>query len=208
MARYLGPTLRLSRREGDDLGHKSGIRAIDTKCNFKTKPGNPLKNLRIRHSDYLSHLRAKQKMRRYYNVLERQFRNYYRKAARAKGDTGTNLLQMLERRLDNVVCRMGFARTRAEARQIISHKQVLLDGMVVNIPSCLVADGQVVSIRPEAREHIRIKDSITISERRASEWPWLEVDPANFTGKMLGPPDTGALGIFFDEGMVVEYYSK
>ena len=208
MARYLGPKLRLSRREGDDLGHKSGIRPIEQKCKFKNKPGDPPKNLRMRHSDFLSHLRAKQKMRRYYNVLERQFRTYYRKAAKAKGDTGTNLLDMLERRLDNVVYRMGFARTRAEARQVVSHKQVLLDGRVVNIPSCQVGDGQIVSIRPKARAHGRITDAVTLSDRNATEWPWLDVDPASMAGKMVGPPDRTALGIYFDEGMVVEYYSK
>ncbi len=208
MARYLGPKLRLSRREGDDLGHKSGIRPLEQKCNIKNKPGNPPKNLRMRHSDYLSHLRAKQKMRRYYNVLERQFRNYYRKAARSKGDTGTNLVEMLERRLDNVVCRMGFARTRAEARQMVSHKQVLIDGRVASIPSMQVGDGKWVSVRQRAREHLRVKDAVTLYERNGSELPWLEVDPASMKGRIIGPPDRSALGIFFDEGMVIEYYSK
>ena len=208
MARYLGPTLRLSRREGVDLGHKSGIRPIEQKCNIKAKPGNPPKNLRMRQSDYLNHLRAKQRMRLYYNILERQFRNYYRKAARSKGDTGTNLLTMLESRLDNVLCRMGFARTRAEARQIVSHKHVHVDGKVINIPSYQVKVGQVVAIREKSRAQDRIRDAITLSERSAVEWPWLEIDPISMSGKIIGPPDRTALGIMFDEGMVVEHYSK
>ena len=208
MARYLGPKLRLSRREGEDLGHKSGLRPIDQKCNFKNKPGDPPKNLRMRQSDYLSHLRAKQKMRRYYNVLERQFRNYYRKAARSKGDTGGNLLEMLERRLDNVVYRMGFAKTRAEARQMVSHKQVQVDGLTVNVPSLQVRDKQVVSVRESARGHERVKESVALADRNANEWPWIEVDPANMQGRLTGSPDKAALGITFDEGMVIEYYSK
>ena len=208
MARYLGPTLRLSRREGEDLGHKSGIRPLDEKCKTKNKPGNPPKNLRMRSSDYLLHLRAKQKMRRYYCVLEKQFRNYYRKANNSKGDTGTNLVIMLERRLDNVVYRMGFARTRAEARQIVSHKLVQVEGKIVNIASYQVQDGQTIQLKERAREHERVKDAINLSDRNATEYSWLDVDSSNGTGKQLGPPDKEALGIFFDESKVIEYYSK
>lgn len=208
MARYLGPTLRLARREGEDLEHKSGLRPLEEKCRFKSKPGEPLKNMRTKSSDYLHHLRAKQKMRRYYNVLERQFRNYYRKAAIARGDTGTNLIVMLESRLDNIVYRLGFARTRAESRQMVSHKHVLVDGKVVNIPSYIVATGSVISLKPQVREHERVKDAIQLSDHRQIDHAWLEVDAGSCTGKLTGVPDKGALGIFFDEGMVIEYYSR
>lgn len=208
MARYLGPKLRLSRREGEDLGHKSGVRPFEQKCNLKSRPGDPPKNMRPRSSDYALHLRAKQKMRRYYGVLERQFRNYYRKSARARGDTGTNLIHMLERRLDNVVYRMGFARTRDEARQLVSHKQVEVDGRTVNIPSYQVANAQKVALRAKARSHARVLQAVELSDRAVNEVPWIKVDPGEFAGELVGVPDKNALGIFFDEGMVVEYYSK
>ncbi len=183
MARYLGPKLRLSRREGEDLEHKSGLRPIEDKCRLKNRPGNPPKNIRSKSSDYLSHLRAKQKMRRYYSVLERQFRNYYRKAANSKGDTGVNLVNMLECRLDNIVYRLGFARTRAEARQ-------------------------TVSLKEKVREHQRVTDSIDLSDRRQQDFSWLESDLNERTGRLVGMPDRTSLGISFDEGMVIEFYSK
>ncbi len=208
MARYLGPKLRLSRREGEDLEHKSGLRPIEDKCRLKNRPGNPPKNIRSKSSDYLSHLRAKQKMRRYYSVLERQFRNYYRKAANSKGDTGVNLVNMLECRLDNIVYRLGFARTRAEARQIVSHKQVLIDGKTVNIPSYQVSTGQTVSLKEKVREHQRVTDSIDLSDRRQQDFSWLESDLNERTGRLVGMPDRTSLGISFDEGMVIEFYSK
>lgn len=208
MARYLGPKLRLSRREGEDLGHKSGIRGTETKCKINTKPGEPLKNMRGKASDYLLHLRAKQKMRRYYNILERQFRNYYRKAANAKGDTGSNLIYMLETRLDNIVYRLGFARTRAEARQLISHKQVLVDDKVVNIPSANVAQGAVISVKEKVKKHKRFEESLALAAQNEVEYDWLEYDQNNVSGKLVGQPDKQALGISFDEGMVIEYYSR
>lgn len=208
MARYRGPTLRLSRREGEDLGHKSGLRNIEEKCKLKAKPGEPAKNMRSKASDYLHHLRAKQKMRRYYNILERQFRNYYQKAANAKGDTGSNLIAMLETRLDNIVYRLGFARTRAEARQMVSHKQVLIAGQVINIPSAKVSPGLEISLKSRVQEHARVKDSLTLAEHRQIDYPWLEFDQAKCVGKLVGVPDKTALGIFFDEGMVIEYYSR
>ena len=164
--------------------------------------------MRPRSSDYASHLRAKQKMRRYYGMLERQFRNCYRKSANAKGDTGTNLVQMLERRLDNVVYRMGFACTRAEARQLVSHKLIEVDGKVVNIPSYHVSNHQKIAVRAKARAHGRILQAMSISDRVVNEVPWVSVDASTFAGEMIADPDKGALGIFFDEGMVVEYYSK
>ena len=198
----------MSRREGEDLEHKSGLRPIEEKCRLKNRPGNPPKNIRSKTSDYLNHLRAKQKMRRYYCVLERQFRNYYRKAANAKGDTGVNLVHMLECRLDNIVCRIGFARTRNEARQIVSHKQVLVDGKIVNVPSYQVAIGQVISLKEKARQQQRISDAIDLSYRRQNDFPWLETDTTERTGRLTKAPDRTSLGISFDEGMVIEYYSK
>ncbi len=208
MAKYIGPKLRLARRESEDLGFKSGIRPIEQKCNLKTRPGEPPKNMRMRQSDYLSHLRAKQKMRRYYGLLERQFRNYYRKAAQAKGDTGSNLINMLERRLDNVVYRLGFARTRAEARQVVAHKLIHVDGAAVNLPSYQVRNGQTVAVAPKAREYARMKDSQALAAQHRPDHEWLQLDAGASAGKMIADPDKTMLGISFDEGMVVEYYSK
>lgn len=151
MARYLGPKLKLSRREGTDLFLKSGVRAIDTKCKLESAPGQHGAR-RGRLSDYGLQLREKQKVRRMYGILERQFRNYYKEAARIKGNTGENLLQLLESRLDNVVYRMGFASTRAEARQLVSHKGVVVNGTVVNIPSFKVRPEDVVSVREKAKK--------------------------------------------------------
>jgi small subunit ribosomal protein S4 len=151
MARYLGPKLKLSRREGTDLFLKSGVRAVDSKCNIETAPGQHGAR-RGRLSDYGIQLREKQKVRRMYGVLEKQFRNYYGEAARRKGNTGENLLQLLEQRLDNVVYRMGFASTRAEARQLVSHKAIMVNGVVVNIPSFNVSAEDVVSVREKAKK--------------------------------------------------------
>ena len=213
MARYLGPKLRLSRREGEDLELKSGIRNIDQKCHLKNRPGDPPKTMRPRASDYQTHLRAKQKMRRYYGVLEKQFRNYYKKAARSRGDTGTNLFGMLERRLDNVVYRLGFARTRAEARQLVTHNLVTVDKHRVNRPSFQLKNDQIVAIvlnnRKSDKLETRIKDAIIIAEQRSQiDIPWLEADHSNYSGKIMSEPDKTILGIFFDESKVVEYYSK
>ncbi|MBF2735785.1 MAG: 30S ribosomal protein S4 [Betaproteobacteria bacterium AqS2] len=208
MAKYLGPKLRLSRREGEDLGFKSGVRPIEQKCNLKTKPGEPPRNIRPRASDYQSHLRAKQKMRRYYGLLEKQFRNYYLKAAKAKGDTGSNLIDMLERRLDNVVYRLGFARTRAEARQIVSHKLITVDGAPVNIASYQVGDGQTVAVAPKARGYARIKDAQAVAAQQRPDYEWLRPDVDACAGTLVAAPDKTMLGVFFDEGMVIEYYSK
>ena len=208
MARYLGPKLRLSRREGEDLKHKSSLRSIEQKCHLKTKPGEPPKNVRGKASDYLHHLRAKQKMRRYYNVLEKQFRNYYRKASRAKGDTGTNLIVMLESRLDNIVYRLGFASTRLEARQMVSHKQVLVNDKVVNIASAQVKQGDVITLKPKVKEHTRVLTALQLASNSSVDYPWLEFDQAKITGKLIEAPDKTALGITFDEAMVIEYYSR
>lgn len=162
MARYLGPKLKLSRREGTDLFLKSGVRAIDTKCKIEQAPGQHGAR-KPRLSDYGVQLREKQKVRRIYGVLERQFRNYYKEAARLKGNTGENLLALLEGRLDNVVYRMGFGATRAEARQLVSHKAIMVNGRVVNIASYQVSPNDVVSIREKAKKQSRVKPL----------WSWL-----------------------------------
>ena len=165
MARYLGPKLKLSRREGTDLFLKSGVRAIDSKCKIDTAPGQHGAR-RGRLSDYGVQLREKQKVRRMYGVLEKQFRNYYKEAARLKGNTGENLLQLLEKRLDNVVYRMGFASTRAEARQLVSHKAIMVNGQVVNIPSFNVSAEDVVSVREKAKKQARIVAALELADQR------------------------------------------
>src|SRR5574344_168148 len=156
MAKYTGPALKLSRREGVDLFLKSGVRAIETKCKLDTAPGQHGAN-KARLSDYGMQLREKQKVRRIYGVLERQFRNYYKNASKMKGNTGENLLQLLESRLDNVVYRMGFGSTRAEARQLVSHRAILVNDKIVNIPSFQVPEGASVSVREKAQKQARIK---------------------------------------------------
>ena len=165
MARYLGPKLKLSRREGTDLFLKSGVRAIDTKCKIEQAPGQHGAR-KPRLSDYGVQLREKQKVRRIYGVLERQFRNYYKEAARLKGNTGENLLALLEGRLDNVVYRMGFGATRAEARQLVSHKAIMVNGRVVNIASYQVSPNDVVSIREKAKKQSRVKAALELAEQR------------------------------------------
>ena len=165
MARYLGPTCKLSRREGTDLLLKSGVRSLESKCKAELLPGMH-GSKRQRLTDFAVQLRAKQKLRRIYGVLEKQFRNYYKKAFKLDGSTGENLLQLLERRLDNVVYRLGFAATRAEARQLVSHKAVMVNGIVVNIASYLVKPGDVIEIRDRAKLQIRIQAAIALSEQR------------------------------------------
>ena len=174
MARYRGPSLRLSRREGTDLFLKSGVRAIESKCNMDTPPGVHGAR-RGRLSDYGLQLREKQKVRRMYGVLEKQFRNYYKKAASLKGNTGENLLSLLEKRLDNVVYRMGFGSTRAEARQMVSHKAFMVNGTVVNIPSFQVQAGDEIEVRESKKSHLRISAALKIAATR-EECDWLEVD--------------------------------
>ncbi len=206
MARYLGPKCRLSRREKTDLQLKSGIRAIDTKCNIERTPGMHWQR-RGRTTDYGIQLRMKQLIRRYYDVLEKQFRNYYKKADRGKGSTGDNLLVLLESRLDNIVYRMGFAATRAEARQLVSHKSVLVNGNVVNIPSYHVLPGQVVSIREKAKKQLRIGAALEIAGNRP-QISWIEVDSKNMTGTFKALPDITELPSEFKVSLVVELYSK
>ena len=206
MARYLGPKLKLSRREGTDLFLKSGVRAIDTKCKIDNAPGVHGAR-RGRLSDYGVQLREKQKVRRIYGVLEKQFRNYYKEAARLKGNTGENLLQLLEGRLDNVVYRMGFGATRAESRQLVSHKAILVNGKVVNVPSFKVTANDVVSIREKAKNQARIKAALEIAAQR--ELPtWIEVDSNKMEGTFKRLPERSDLSADINEHLIVELYSK
>ncbi|KKO43835.1 MULTISPECIES: 30S ribosomal protein S4 [Arsukibacterium] len=206
MARYLGPKLKLSRREGTDLFLKSGVRAIDSKCNLTTAPGQHGAR-RGRLSDYGLQLREKQKVRRMYGVLEKQFRNYYKEAARLKGNTGENLLALLESRLDNVVYRMGLASTRAEARQLVSHKAILLNGKVLNIPSYTVLPEQVISVREKAKKQARISAALEVAAQREKP-TWIEVDNTKLEGVFKRLPERSDLSADINEQLIVELYSK
>ncbi|HEH9831688.1 TPA: 30S ribosomal protein S4 [Pasteurella multocida] len=206
MARYLGPKLKLSRREGTDLFLKSGVRAIESKCKIDTAPGQHGAR-KPRLSDYGSQLREKQKVRRIYGILERQFRNYYKEANRLKGNTGENLLVLLEGRLDNVVYRMGFAATRAEARQLVSHKAIVVNGRVVNVPSFQVSVNDVVAVREKSKKQARIKASLELAEQREKP-TWLEVDAAKMEGVFKRVPERSDLSADINEHLIVELYSK
>ncbi|MFC0309520.1 30S ribosomal protein S4 [Gallibacterium trehalosifermentans] len=206
MARYLGPKLKLSRREGTDLFLKSGVRAIESKCKIDTAPGQHGAR-KPRLSDYGSQLREKQKVRRMYGILERQFRNYYKEANRLKGNTGENLLVLLEGRLDNVVYRMGFAATRAEARQLVSHKAIVVNGRVVNIPSFQVSVDDVIAVREKSKKQARIKASLELAEQREKP-TWLEVDAAKMEGVFKRIPERSDLSADINEHLIVELYSK
>ena len=206
MARYLGPTCKLARREGTDLFLKSGVRPIDSKCKTDTKPGQHGQR-RGRLLDYGVQLREKQKVRRTYGVLEKQFRGYYKEAARLKGATGENLLQLLECRLDNVVYRMGFGSTRAEARQLVSHKSICVNGDVVNIPSYQVRAGDVVSVREKSRQQLRVKSALELSAQR-TEVDWVSVDQSKMEGEFTRKPDRMELPSEINENLIVELYSK
>ena len=206
MARYLGPKLKLSRREGTDLFLKSGVRAIDSKCKLETAPGQHGAR-KGRLSDYGLQLREKQKVRRIYGVLEKQFRNYYKEAARLKGNTGENLLQLLEQRLDNVVYRMGFASTRAEARQLVSHKAILVNGRVVNIPSYVITPEDTVVIREKSKTQARIIAALELAEQREKP-TWDEVDGKKMEGSFKRLPERSDLSADINEQLIVELYSK
>ena len=206
MARYLGPKLKLSRREGTDLFLKSGVRAIDSKCKIDTAPGQHGAR-KPRLSDYGSQVREKQKVRRMYGILERQFRNYYKEANRLKGNTGENLLVLLEGRLDNVVYRMGFAATRAEARQLVSHKAIVVNGRVVNIPSFQVSVDDVIAVREKSKKQARIKASLELAEQKEKP-TWLEVDAAKMEGVFKRVPERSDLSADINEHLIVELYSK
>jgi small subunit ribosomal protein S4 len=206
MARYVGPTCKLARREGVDLGLKSRARALETKCNMEKTPGQAMERRR-RLSDYGVQLREKQKLRRMYGVMEKQFRGYYQEAARRKGATGENLLQLLERRLDSVVYRMGFGSTRAEARQLINHKGVLVNGKVVSIPSYSVAPEDEIEVREKAKKQVRVQNAMALAEQYGFV-DWIEVDTKGAKGVFKRIPDRADLPADINESLIVELYSK
>lgn len=206
MARYLGPTCKLSRREGTDLFLKSGVRPLESKCRAESAPGQHGQR-RGRLSDYGVQLREKQKVRRLYGVLEKQFRNYYKHAARLKGNTGETLLALLERRLDNVVYRMGFGSTRSESRQLVAHNAILVNGMKVNIPSYQVQDGDLISVREKAKKQLRVQSSLQLAAQRG-ETEWVSVDADKMEGTFTRCPDRSDLPSEINENLIVELYSK
>lgn len=206
MARYIGPKCKLSRREGTDLFLKSGVRSLEDKCKAETIPGQHGQR-RTRLSDYGVQLREKQKVRRMYGVLEKQFRAYYKEAARLKGATGENLLQLLESRLDNVVYRIGFGSTRSESRQLVAHKSILVNGKVVNIASYQVQEGDVISVREKAKEQLRIKSALDLAATRAPS-EWIDVNVSKLEGQFKQKPDRSELPAEINESLIVELYSK
>ena len=210
MAKYTGPALKLSRREGVDLFLKSGVRAITDKIrtkNLENAPGQHGAN-KARLSDYGMQLREKQKVRRIYGVLERQFRNYYKKASRMSGNTGENLLVLLESRLDNVVYRMGFGSTRMEARQLVSHKAITVNDQIVNIPSYQVQPSDVIAGREKAKKQLRIKAAIDLSGQRALKPTWIDVDQEHMKGTYKNNPERADLPSDIKEALIIELYSK
>ena len=211
MARYIGPTCKLARREGADLSLKSPTRALDSKCKLEQKPGQHGAGTGARRSklsDYATQLREKQKVKRIYGLLERQFRNYYKKASTKKGNTGENLLQMLETRLDNVVYRMGFAVTRPAARQLVSHRGVTVNGKPVNLPSYSVKAGDAIALSERAQKQLRVQESLTVSAQMDLSPSWIEVDAKKFAGVFKAVPDRAELPADINEALIVELYSK
>ena len=207
MARYIGPTCKLARREGVDLFLKSPVRSLEDKCRFGTLPGQSAQARRGRPTVYGTQLREKQKLRRIYGVLEKQFRAYYKEAARVKGSTGENLLTLLEQRLDNVVYRMGFAVTRAEARQLVSHKSILVNGTITNISSYQVKAGDEIEVREKAKKQLRITAALEVNEQIG--FPnWVSVEVANKKGVFKSSPERSDLPSDIDESLVVALYSK
>jgi small subunit ribosomal protein S4 len=207
VARYVGPRCKLSRREGTDLGLKSARRSLESKCKQDSKPGQHGRTSGARTSDYGKQLREKQKVKRIYGMLERQFRRYFAQASSKKGNTGVSLLQLLESRLDNVVFRMGFGSTRAEARQLVSHKAVLLNGRVCNIPSAQVKPNDVVSIAEKSRGQARIVASLELAEQNGLPG-WISVDPKKMEGVYKQLPDRTDLSAEINESLIVELYSR
>ena len=206
MARYLGPKCKLSRREGTDLFLKSGVKANDEKCKMNTAPGQHGAR-RARLSDYGLQLREKQKVRRMYGVLEGQFKKYYLEANRRKGNTGATLLELLESRLDNVVYRMGFAATRAEARQLVVHKGITLNGHTCNVPSAQIKSGDVVAVREKAKKQLRIQNAVELAKHR-KELSWIDVNTDSLEGTMKSSPDRSELSSDINEQLIIELYSK
>lgn len=207
MARYLGPKLKLSRREGTDLYLKSARRTVDSKCKLDSKPGQHGRTSGARTSDYGSQLREKQKVKRMYGVLERQFRRYFEEADRIRGNTGENLIALLEKRLDNVVYRMGFGSTRAEARQLVSHKAIIVNGQTVNIPSYSVKPGDVVAVREKSKKQARVTDSLQLLQQTGFP-SWVSVDTTKLEGIFKQVPDRTDVAQDINESMIVELYSR
>ena len=207
MARYTGPKCKLARREGTDLFLKSARRSLETKCKLETKPGQHGVRSGMRMSDYGNQLREKQKLRRTYGILERQFRRYFGEAARRKGSTGTNLLQLLESRLDNVVYRMGLGSTRAEARQLVTHGSITVNARVLNIPSALIKASDLIGVTEKAKGQLRIQDALQLAEKVGFP-SWVEVDVKKMSGTFKGAPDRSEFGQDINESLVVELYSK
>lgn len=208
MARYIGPTCKLARREGADLSLKSPARAVDSKCKLEQKPGQHGAARKGKLSDYAVQLREKQKVKRIYGLLERQFRSYYSKASRKKGNTGESLLQMLEQRLDNVVYRMGFAVTRTQARQLVSHKAIEVNGKKVNLASFQVKAGDQITITENSRSQLRIQEALTLSQEMDLAPNWVEVDAKKFSGLFKSVPERSDLPSDINEALIVELYSK
>ena len=208
MARYLGPKCKLARREGTDLFLKSARRSLDSKCKLDSKPGQHGVKSGMRQSDYGNQLREKQKLRRTYGILERQFRRYFVMAAQRKGSTGENLLQLLETRLDNVVYRMGFAVTRPAARQLVSHRGVTVNGKSVNLPSYAVKAGDAIALSERAQKQLRVQESLTVSGQMDLSPSWIEVDAKQFAGVFKAVPDRADLPSDINEALIVELYSK
>lgn len=206
MARYIGPTCKLSRREGTDLFLKSRGKSLEGKCKLDQRPGQH-GTKRTRNSDYAMQLRAKQRLRRIYGILEKQFRNYYKIADMKKGATGENLLNLLESRLDNVVYRMGFASTRAEARQLVGHKSIQVNGSIINVPSYQVSPGDTISVKEKARQQQRIIEALVVVEQYGFP-SWVDVNAKLMTGTFTSLPDRFDLGSDINEQLVVELYSK
>jgi len=207
VARYIGPKCKLSRREGTDLFLKSARRSLDSKCKLESKPGQHGRTSGARTSDYGLQLREKQKLKRMYGILEKQFRKYFEEAERRKGNTGENLIQLLESRLDNVVYRMGFGSTRAEARQLVSHKALMLNGHTANVPSIIVKAGDVITVREKAKKQARIQEALQLASSQGMP-QWVSVDMTKLEGTFKQAPDRADVARDINESMVVELYSR
>jgi len=207
VARYLGPKAKLSRREGTDLFLKSARRSISDKAKFESKPGQHGRTSGQRTSDYGLQLREKQKVKRMYGVLEKQFRRYFAEAERRRGNTGANLLSLLESRLDNVVYRLGFGSTRAEARQLVSHKAILVNGKQVNIPSFQIKSGDVVSVREQSKKQVRVQEALQLAAQIGFPG-WVEVNADKAEGTFKKTPDRDEFGADINESLIVELYSR
>jgi len=207
VARYIGPKAKLSRREGTDLFLKSARRSLDSKCKVDTKPGQHGRISGQRTSDYGLQLREKQKVKRMYGVLERQFRRYFAEATRQRGNTGEQLLALLESRLDNVVYRMGLASTRAEARQLVSHRAIQVNGITLDVPSALVKPNDVVSVREKAKKQARIQDSLNLAEQNGFP-SWVSIDKTKMEGVLKSLPERSDIAADINESLIVELYSR